>query len=287
LKRCFGRDEKIVDCDWSYLETLRTLKEPHEPMPRLKDLLEYMAQPGLEDIWILLDIKVPWPALMEPFQKNRIDKWEKLDNRVDDVMRLIGSTIAEVKPTKPWNQRVVLGCWAVCTLLPHHRMLLMSWSQAKYLPYCTQYLPGFPITHIGFSVAYARQFLKVPNVSFNMLQKTMIGPLGNRFMRDCKRLQRPLYLWTVNDADWMKWSIKKGVDGVITDDPQKFLDVCKDYDDDIPIRGIKMRELPSLIWINLLILVFGFLFRLRYGFRIDLEKLHSDRQGSRPAMKLA
>jgi tubulin gamma/phosphatidylglycerol phospholipase C len=27
-------------------------------MPRLVDLLEYLAQPGLEDIWVLLDIKV-------------------------------------------------------------------------------------------------------------------------------------------------------------------------------------------------------------------------------------
>jgi hypothetical protein len=59
LKRCFGRKEKIIDCDWSSLKTLRTIKEPHEPMPRLKDLLEYLATPGLEDIWLLLDIKVP------------------------------------------------------------------------------------------------------------------------------------------------------------------------------------------------------------------------------------
>lgn len=27
-------------------------------MPRLVDLLEYLAQPGLEEIWLLLDIKV-------------------------------------------------------------------------------------------------------------------------------------------------------------------------------------------------------------------------------------
>jgi hypothetical protein len=82
-------------------------------MPRLKDLLEYLAQPGLEDIWLLLDIKVPWPALTEPLKKNRVDEWQKLDNKADDVMRLIASTIAEVKPSRPWKERVVLGCWAV------------------------------------------------------------------------------------------------------------------------------------------------------------------------------
>ena len=62
-------------------------------MPRLKDLLEFLTKPGLEDIWVLLDIK--------------------LDNDVDDVMRLIAETLAEVKHSKPWHQRVLLGCWAV------------------------------------------------------------------------------------------------------------------------------------------------------------------------------
>ena len=46
LKRCFGRKEKIIDCDYEFLSQIRTLKEPHEPMPRLADLLEYLAQPG-------------------------------------------------------------------------------------------------------------------------------------------------------------------------------------------------------------------------------------------------
>jgi hypothetical protein len=62
-------------------------------MPRLKDLLRYVTKPGLEDIWLLLDIK--------------------FDIDADDVMRLIASTLAEVKPSRPWSQRVVLGCWAV------------------------------------------------------------------------------------------------------------------------------------------------------------------------------
>ena len=48
----------MADCDWSYLSTLRTTREPRQPMPRLIDLLEYMAQPDVEHIWVLLDIKV-------------------------------------------------------------------------------------------------------------------------------------------------------------------------------------------------------------------------------------
>ncbi len=58
LKRCFGEDAKLADCDWNYLSTLKTLKEPKQSMPRLIDLLEYMGQPEAQHLWLLLDIKV-------------------------------------------------------------------------------------------------------------------------------------------------------------------------------------------------------------------------------------
>ncbi|KAH6683033.1 putative glycerophosphoryl diester phosphodiesterase [Halenospora varia] len=262
LKRCFGKDEKIIDCDWSYLKTLRTLKEPHEPMPRLKDLLEYLASPGLEDIWVLLDIKVPWPSVLEPLKNNRIDHWAKLDNHADKVFRLIATTLQEVKPSRPWNQRVLIGVWA-----------------AKYLPLCCKYLPGYSITHIGFSLAYARQFLKVPGVSFNMLQKIMVGPFGNAFLRDVKKAKRSVFAWTVNDEEWMKWSIRKELDGVITDDPKKYLEVCDDYQGEsihFPISSW-----GTLIGMNLLAAVFSILFRYRYGFKIDSGKVKKRIESSR------
>ena len=49
-------------CEWDYISSLKTLQEPHEAMPRLKDLLEYLASSGLEDIWLLLDIKVAFAS---------------------------------------------------------------------------------------------------------------------------------------------------------------------------------------------------------------------------------
>ena len=111
-------------------------------MPRLKELLEYVAQPGLEDIWVLLDIK--------------------LDNNAEKVMSLIAETIKSVPPNpkRPWRERLVLGIWA-----------------AKFVPLCQRYSPGFPVSHIGFSTYYAQQFLKVPGVSFNILQRVLFGPL--------------------------------------------------------------------------------------------------------------
>ena len=230
LKRCFGQKEKIIDCDWDYLSTLRTLKAPHEPMPRLRDLLAYVAQPGLEHIWLLLDIK--------------------LDNNSDKVMRLIAETLAAVNPgQRAWNQRVVLGIWA-----------------AKFLPLCIQYLPGYPVSHIGFSTTYARQFLKVPNVSFNMLQKVLLGPVGARFMRDVRRANRALFVWTVNDANLMKWSIQKRVDGVITDDPKKFNQIRRDWEDDEEKATARLSLMQWLytLWLWMMIGAFSIPFKRRF-----------------------
>ncbi|KAF2272494.1 tubulin-domain-containing protein [Westerdykella ornata] len=161
LKRCFGRPEKIIDCDYEFLSRLRTLKEPREPMPRLVDLLEYLAQPGLEDIWMLLDIKI--------------------DNDPDDVMRLISETIRSVPPSRdPWSARIVLGCWT-----------------AKYLPLCSRYLPGFPITYIGHSLTYASYFFTVPNVSFNLSQAVLMTPWGKAFIRKAHCDSRPVEIITI------------------------------------------------------------------------------------------
>ncbi|KAF2269866.1 PLC-like phosphodiesterase [Lojkania enalia] len=230
LKRCFGRKEKIIDCDWQFLSELKTLKEPHEYMPRLVDLLQYLAQPGLDDIWVLLDIK--------------------LDNDPDDVMRLIGSTIRSVQssPSRPWSSRIVLGCWA-----------------AKYLPLCSRYLPGFPVSHIGFSILYASHFFSVPDVSFNMFQGVLMTPWGKAFIRKAQCDKRPVYAWTVNEARRMRWDIRQGLDGVITDDPKLFLDVRRNWHEGMS-EGFSLMLFLDLIRVNFFALIFGLIFQLKFGF---------------------
>ncbi|RDW62681.1 hypothetical protein BP5796_10983 [Coleophoma crateriformis] len=232
LKRCFGKDEKVIDCDWSYLKTLKTLKEPSEHMPRFLDLLEYLTTPGLEDIWLLLDIK--------------------LDNDPDHIMQLIASTLAEVKPSKPWKERILLGCWA-----------------SKYIPLCDQYLPGYQIAYIGWSIPYARNLLKVPGVCFNIMQQVLVGPNGKKFLQEVKAENRPIFVWTVNEPVWMKWSIKHEVDGVITDDPKKYLEVCDEYNGgklNIPFRLCWMA-----FWINVLAAIGTVLAKAKLGTKVDVE----------------
>ncbi|KAK4153624.1 PLC-like phosphodiesterase [Chaetomidium leptoderma] len=194
LKRCFGLDAKIADCDWSYLSTLKTLREPRQGMPRLVDLLAWLAQPELESVWVLLDIKT--------------------DDDPELLFPAIARAIASVTPSsRPWKERIVVGGW-----------------NENYLNHARSHLPGHPLAYIGFSLLQARKFLSDAHadVHFNLLQVSLVGPLGARFRRAARRRGRVLLVWTVNEKGWMKWSVRKGVDGVITDEVGRLRDVLEE-----------------------------------------------------------
>jgi hypothetical protein len=148
-------------------------------------------------------------------------------------------------------------------------------TQAKFLPLCDKYLAGFPISHVGFSTTYAARFFAVPNVSFNMLQAVLMGPIGGAFVRKAKSLKRPIFAWTVNDEKKMRWGIDKELDGIITDDPQKYLDVCKEVENETEdgkrpeAKPLSVREWMFIVQTQLLVSVFFFYFSWKFGFRID------------------
>lgn len=259
LKRCFGRPEKLLDVDWSLVSTLSTLAEPKQHMPRLQDLLEYLAAPGREDIWLVLDIKVSMSMRCVRSATDFLTAVQ-MDNDADDIMRLIAQTISLVPSNAkiPWSKRIILGCWA-----------------AKYIPLATKYLAGFPITHIGFSLAYARQFLEAPNVSFNMLLQILMAPGGRKFIDDCKKAGRPVLAWTVNTEEKMKWCIRNEIDGVMTDDPKLFLEVCRRYEGREE-KEMRNEKLSWSLWIDviriwLMAYLFGFLYRNRFAIKQRLS----------------
>ncbi|KAF8476096.1 PLC-like phosphodiesterase [Kalaharituber pfeilii] len=194
LLRCFGVDKRIIDCDYSYIKTLRTLKSPPEEMPTLKELLIFLLQPAVIHTWLLLDIK--------------------LDNNPEDVLRLTAEVLREVGGggAEMWEGRVVLGIWAL-----------------SYVSLCEQYLPGFPITHIGICTTYARQFLKIPGVSFNMYHAVLANRCGLKFVEDARKAGREVYSWTINDESLMKWSIHHQLAGVCVDDVGEYFRVCREY----------------------------------------------------------
>ncbi|OQE19066.1 hypothetical protein PENSTE_c016G06514 [Penicillium steckii] len=240
LKRCFGVKRKVVDCDWTELKSLRTLMPSHEPMPRLVDVLEYLRQPGREHIWVLLDIK--------------------LDNDPDTIMKNIAQTIESVPIPAigpDWHRRVVLGCWS-----------------ARYLPFRAKHLPRYPMTLICFDLSYARQFMHVPRISFNVSQRILLGPLGRGFLEEARAAHRRVYVWTVNAPNLMRWCLRHEVDGVITDEPSHYRQVREEWEQgrndasliryDSSKDGLTFSQRAQILIATVFVVCFGWLLRRRY-----------------------
>lgn len=108
----------------------------------------------------------------------------------------------------------------------------------------------------------ARRILKtVPGVSFNIFQKVLMGPLGYRFLEDARATNRLVFVWTVNRPPLMRWCIRRGVDGVITDDPDSFRQLCERWpEEDIPHRDEDRIGFREGIVLMLVTWLFRFLF---------------------------
>lgn len=80
-------------------------------------------------------------------------------------------------------------------------------------------------------------------MNFNMFVYSLVGAYGTKFLRAARDAGRSVFVWTVNDDDWMRWSIRKGVDGVITDNPERFLEICEEWPDDEDEKAAERRQM--------------------------------------------
>lgn len=110
-----------------------------------------------------------------------------------------------------------------------------------------------------------------------MFQTLIIGPRGNALLQEVKKKKpdRSILLWTVNEESWMKWSIRQEVDGVITDDPKKYLEVCKSYNKLEKLRH-SWESWKAIFWMHMMALVFGLAFRLKHGLWVDVKKVRKN-----------
>ncbi|KAI1761644.1 PLC-like phosphodiesterase [Hypoxylon sp. FL1150] len=117
--------------------TLRTLREPKGPIPRLVDLLAYLNEPGREHLWLFLDIKT--------------------DDDSTRMLSCLAAAIASISPTRPWNQRIILGSW-----------------DANWLRACLRFLPEFPVAITAFSPEFAAARLSVPQSELQPVQHLLL-----------------------------------------------------------------------------------------------------------------
>ncbi len=140
-------------------------------------------------------------------------------------------------------------------------------------------LPTFALSHVSFSPGYTSHFLsRLPNLGVNMLQRSLVGFTGSRFLRRCgevggggggdhqqQQQQPPLFVWTVNDVRWMEWCLRnnsavaaaaaggtagKCIDALITDDPRLFLDVCGRWEDGDGQGGVSYAKESWKQWLR-------------------------------------
>ncbi|KAK4091544.1 hypothetical protein Purlil1_3974 [Purpureocillium lilacinum] len=309
LKRCFGIDKKISDCDWAYLSTLRMLRDPTQRMIRFSDFLAWIAAgPGQghghagdgdekesddeaqtrAKLWILLDIKVNLPRAALTLYDQTTTPDREIEANTDRRRRSRSTTTPasscapspppyRKSPPAPFPGRTA-SCSAAGTYVSPHATipLLPTTLKAALIEAASETLPAFPLAHIGYSLSYARHFLPVPGLSFNMAQAALLAPLrGRAFMRALRARGRSLFVWTVNTERGMEWCIRQNtslptpkksqtqdqnaaanaatllgprlVDGVITDDPKLYLAVCRRFEDQLdgrtrPTRPATARE---------------------------------------------
>jgi phosphatidylglycerol phospholipase C len=94
-----------------------------------------------------------------------------------------------------------------------------------------------------------------------------MGSYGAKFLRDAKAAGRPVIGWTINEENMMRWSIKHELDGVITDDPKRFLEVCDEWEDGKRTIDIGLRQFLLMVWNHIMVMIFGGIFRWKYPFR--------------------
>ncbi|KAF9770397.1 hypothetical protein IL306_012082 [Fusarium sp. DS 682] len=129
-------------------------------------------------------------------------------------------------------------------------------SQASFLQAARSQLPSYPLAHISTSILYSHHFLRVPNLGFSLNHKILIGPSGKLFLRELRRTDKLLMAWTVNEPHCMEWCIRQNlghprhpsggsiegpalIDGVITDNPRLYLEVCEKYENEMDGKVVR------------------------------------------------
>ena len=113
----------------------------------------------------------------------------------------------------------------------------------------------------------------------------LTAPSGARFIRHVKEAERPIFAWTVNEENLMKWCIQKQLDGVITDDPKLFNQVVCNWDDQEPTAHLSLYQTLYLLWLYCLIIFFTRPFRKRFPEKVE-QYINREELKSKVALKL-
>ncbi|KAI9658281.1 MAG: hypothetical protein M1821_002414, partial [Bathelium mastoideum] len=111
-------------------------------------------------------------------------------------------------------------------------------------------------------------FLAIDNVAFVMFQPALIFPSGRSFIQKAKAHRRQIYSWTVSDDKNIDWCIRQEVDGIVTDEVERALQMCDKHDGSAKYSW-SMKTLLGYLYFNFYLYLFGLILSRRYSSCID------------------
>lgn len=140
-------------------------------------------------------------------------------NDAATVFDKLVSTLLQVHPDLHgfWIPRITFGIWTLDFL-----EACQASPQAKL----------FKVVHIGISRRLARRFVEASAVGsgevvgISLLTVAYAAPFGGReIVEYAKDRGVKTFAWTVNEVKWMRFAVEVGLDGVVTDYPDRFNEV--------------------------------------------------------------
>lgn len=193
LHRTTNGTGRIDDQPWTgVLEHVRTLKEPHQPIPLFTEVLEILMSPEYQHVKLNIDCKVE-----------------------SEPVKLFTMIRAEIEKYANWQNvlapRLILGIW-----------------HPKFLQPALEILPYLPRFAISMSIPQVRQYFFNNCHGFSLMYEVLASKKGEEFREECKKLNKEICAWTVNGKEEMRECVRWGVKSIISDKPDQWRAIKKD-----------------------------------------------------------
>lgn len=220
LARTTDSTGEIKERNWfgdDGMQHIRTKKEPIQPIPLFVETIELLMRPENHHVRFNVDVKV--------------------QNDPGRLFKLLSNVITS-QPN--WETalapRILLGLWHPKFIEPAKRLL----------PYCQR-------SFIGFSIHVARKYFWDHCSAFSVWFAALASAEGQKFREDCLSTGKYLLVWTVNDPAHMMEAVRWGVNVIITDVTNVWLDLRanlrKDYDNvEAQYGRLFLWTTPRLYW---------------------------------------
>ncbi|KAH8834353.1 PLC-like phosphodiesterase [Flagelloscypha sp. PMI_526] len=199
LQRTTDHKGAIKELNWEGpdgMKNARTLKEPKQPIPTFVETVELLMKPENHHVQFNIDVKA--------------------SNSPTRVFTLIHQTISKYPN---WETvlapRLLLGLWHPKFLEPAKELL----------PYCKR-------SSISFSMEFTRWMLWDDVDCVSIWFRALGTWRGQRFLKQAKKAGKTILVFTVNEPEHLLQCTRWGVDVIITDTTNRWLDLRKLLQDD-------------------------------------------------------